>query len=231
MTVSRLRWDRNWRYYLGREVKTSLDVECTAFDYDPATPWNYQFWFPDGNFWLERTEHVVSVDRMVMLGGADALRIRPLLEVPVLAARNGFVRLKGTFGTEGLDKRPKYAESRFQLGCDVNRMLRLTTDSRWVKYDDPFLGLYSGYLSHFAEATWTFAPGASLALGFGVDPWVIDEVLNEYADIGRDAFLFARGATGATAKDNYYGLGPKIAAAEKALENERVVQIKAIVHF
>jgi hypothetical protein len=44
-------------------------------------------------------------------------------------------------------------------------------------------------------------------------------------------FLFARGATGATAKDNYYGLGPKIAAAERALENERVVQIKAIVRF
>jgi hypothetical protein len=231
MLVTRLQWDRNWRYYLAREVKTSLDVEYTAFDYDPATPWSYQLWFPDGNFWLERTEHVVSVDRMVMLGGADALRIRPMVEVPVLGARNGVVRWKGTFGTEALDKRPKYAENRLQLGLDVNRMLRLTTDSRWVKYDDPFLGLYSGYLCHFAEATWTFAPGASLALGFGVDPYVIDEVLNEYSDIGRDVFLFARGATGATAKDNYYGLGAKIAAAERALENERVVQIKAIVRF
>jgi len=231
MLVTRLAWDRNWRYYLAREVKTSLDVEYTAFDYDPATPWSYQLWFPDGNFWLERTEHVVSVDRMVMLGGADALRVKPMVEVPVLGARNGVVRWKGTFGTEALDKRPKYAENRLQLGLDVNRMLRLTTDSRWVKYDDPFLGLYSGYLCHFAEATWTFAPGASLALGFGVDPYVIDEVLNEYSDIGRDVFLFTRGATGATAKDNYYGLGAKIAAAERALENERVVQIKAIVRF
>jgi hypothetical protein len=34
-----------------------------------------------------------------------------------------------------------------------------------------------------------------------------------------------------TARDNYYGLGPKIAAAERALESERVVQLKAIVHF
>jgi len=231
MLVTRLAWDRNWRYYLAREVKTSLDVEYTAFDYDPATPWSYQLWFPDGNFWLERTEHVVSVARMVMLGGADALRVKPMVEVPVLGARNGVVRWKGTFGTEALDKRPKYAENRLQLGLAVNRMLRLTTDSRWVKYADPFLGLYSGYLCHFAEATWTFAPGASLALGFGVDPYVIDEVLNEYSDIGRDVFLFTRGATGATAKDNYYGLGAKIAAAERALENERVVQIKAIVRF
>ena len=168
---------------------------------------------------------------MVMLGGDRRAAHPARVEVPVLGARNGVVRWKGTFGTEGLDRRPKYAESRLQLGLDLNRMLRLTTDSRWVKYDDPFLGLHSGYLSHFAEATWTFAPGASFALGFGVDPWVVDEVLNEYSDIGRDVYLFARGASGATAKDNYYGLGPKIAAAEKALENERVVQIKAIVRF
>jgi hypothetical protein len=231
MTVGRLDWDRNWRYYLGREVKTTLGVEYTRFDYDPRTPWNYQLWFPDGNFWLERTEHVVSVDRMVMLGGEDALCIRPVIEVPLLAARNGRFRWKGTFESVALDRRPKYAESRFQLGLDLNRSLRLSTDSRWVKYDDPFLGLNSGYLSHFAQCAYTFAPGVSLALGLGVDPWVMDEVLNDYADIGRDVFLFARGASGATARDNYYGLGPKIAAAERALESERVVQLKAIVHF
>jgi hypothetical protein len=231
MTVARLDWDRNWRYYLGREVKTSLGVEFTSFDYDPRTPWNYQLWFPDGNFWLERTEHVVSVDRMVMLGGEDALCLRPVIEVPLLATRNGLLRWKGTFETVALGRRPKYAESRFQLGFDLNRSLRLSTDSRWVKYDDPFLGLDSGYLSHFAQCAYTFAPGVSLALGFGVDPWVMDDVLNDYADIGRDVFLFARGATGAAARDNYYGLGPKIAAAERALESARVVQLKAIVHF
>jgi hypothetical protein len=231
MTVARLDWDRNWRYYLGREVKTTLGVEFTRFDYDPRTPWNYQLWFPDGNFWLERTEHVVSVDRMVMLGGEDALCVRPVIEVPLFAARNGLFRWKGTFETVALDRKPKYSESRFQLGFDLNRSLRLSADSRWVKYDDPFLGLNSGYLSHFAQCAYTFAPGVSLALGFGVDPWVMDEVLNDYADIGRDVFLFARDANGATARDNYYGLGPKIAAAERALESERVVQLKAIVHF
>lgn len=231
MTVARLDWDRNWRYYLGREVKTTLGVEFTRFDYDPRTPWNYQLWFPEGNFWLERTEHVVSVDRMVMLGGEDALCVRPTIEVPLLAARNGLIRWKGTFETVALNRLPKYAESRVQLGFDLNRSLRLSTDSRWVKYDDPFLGLNSGYLSHFAQCAYAFAPGATLALGFGVDPWVMDEVLNDYADIGRDVFLFARGASGATARDNYYGLGPRIAAAERALEAERAVQLKAIVHF
>jgi len=231
MTVTRFDWERNWRYYLNREVKTTLSVEHTHFNYDPRTPWNHQLWFPDGNFWLERTEHVVSVDRMVMLGGEDALCVRPVIEIPLLAARNGLFRWKGTFATTDLGRLPKYAESRFQLGFDLSRSLRLSTDSRWVKYDDPFLGLYSGYLSHFAQCAYTFAPGASLALGFGVDPWIMDEVLNDYADIGRDVFLFARGASGAAARDNYYGLGPKIAAAERALESERVVQLKAIVHF
>ncbi len=231
MTVSRLTWDRNWRHYLDREVRTSLGVEFTNFDYDPRTPWDYQMWFPNGNFWLEHNEHVVSVDRLVMLGGADAVQVRPMVEIPVLARRNGVVRWKGTFDAVALDRQPKYAESIFQLGCDVTRALRFGTDSRWVKYDDPFLGLFGGYHSHYADLNYTFAPGITVELGFGVDPWVIDPPVNEYAPIGRDLFLFDRGANAATARTNYYGLGPKIAAAEKALENERRLQLKAIVRF
>jgi hypothetical protein len=231
MTVARFGWDRDWRYYLGRRVRTSLDLERTTFTYDARTPWGYQLWFPDGNLWLERTEHVVSVDRMVMLGGDDAVRTRTLLEVPFAARRNGVARWKGTFENVSLGRLPMYAENRLQVGLDLTRFLRLGADSRWVKYDAPFFGLESGYLSHFVDATYTFAPGATLALGFGVDPWVMDDAINDWADIGRDAYLFARGATGANAHDDYYGLGAKIGAAEKALENARVVQIKAVVHW
>jgi hypothetical protein len=231
MTIARLGWDRDWRYYLNRQVRTSIDLERTTFDYDGRTPWGWQLWFPDGNFWLERSEHVVSVDRMVMLGGDDAIRTRTLLEVPFAQRRNGVARWRGTFENVTLGRQPMYAETRLQLGFDLTRNVRLGADSRWVKYDAPFHGLESGFLSHFVDATYTFAPGATLALGFGVDPWIIDPVTNDWADIGRDAYLFARGATGANAHDDYYGLGSRIAAAEQALEDARVIQIKAVVHW
>ena len=87
MTEWRLRWDRNWRYYVGREVKTSLSLELTHFDYDPRTSWEYQMWFPTGNFWLEQSGQTVSIDRLTLLGESHAYRLRPSIEVPIRRAR------------------------------------------------------------------------------------------------------------------------------------------------
>jgi hypothetical protein len=230
MTIWRASWDRNWRYYLNREVKTGVAIEYTDFTYDPATPWSYQMWFPFGNFWLEHGEHVVSVDRMVMLGGDDVISTRPSLEIPWWGSRNGLVRWNGVFNCAGL-RVPKYAESIFRVGLDLTRLIRLNTDSRWVKYDDPVLGLHDGFVDHFLELDYRFAPSISLALSFGVDPYVIDPATNDWAYIGRDLFLFERGANGSVAESNYYGLGQNIAAAEKALRDERRFQIKGTVNF
>jgi hypothetical protein len=166
-----------------------------------------------------------------MLGGNDVVSLRPVVEVPVLARRNGVVRMLGRYNSMSIDRQPKYAETVLQLGFDLTPNLRLDADSRWAKYDDPVLQLRSGYLSHFQELTYRFAPNIQVALGFGVDPWVIDPPVNQYAPIGRDLFLFARGANGAVAEQNYLSLGQAIAAAERALEDERRVQLEAIIHF
>ncbi len=237
MTVWSAGWDRNWRYYLNREVKTTIDFEYTAFDYDPATPWSSQLWFPTGNFWLEGGEHKVRFDRMGLLGGNDVVTWQPRLEVPVFRTRNVTFEYAGTFDGVKLGNLPEYAESIFRIGLDVTPRLRFSTDSRWVKYDNPALGLFAGYMSHFADFTYTFGPGVTVSLSAGVDPWVLDPVTNEYGNIGRDAFLFDRGATGARAETNYYSLGTfdgtpgLIDQAERTLEKERRVQVEAIVRF
>lgn len=235
-----LDWDRNWRYYLNREVKTRLGVEFFDFDYDPRTPWGYQLWFPTGNFWLENGEHLVSFDRLTMLGGNDVASVKTGVTIPIreLGRRIGPVRLdnatfeyRGTLNFESLDRRPRYAESIFRFGIDLGPSLRLNTDSRWAKYDDPRLQLGRGYLDHFGELVYRFAPGIDVALSAGVDPWVIDPITNEYAYIGRDQFLFAQGANAGTAETNFFGLGRSIIAAEHALRAERRIQVKANVVF
>lgn len=237
MTVWSAGWDRNWRYYLNREVKTTVDLEYTAFDYDPRTPWRAQLWFPTYNFWLEGGEHEVEFGRLTLLGGADALSWKPRLHVPVFRQRNVTFEYAGTFNGVSLDKLPRYAESIFRIGVDVTPQVRFSTDSRWAKYDHPGLGLFGGYVSHFADLTYTFAPGIQVSLSAGVDPWVLDPVTNEYAGIGRDLFLFERGATGGRAETSYFSLGAFdgvpgfIGQAERALEKERRVQVEAIVRF
>ena len=166
-----------------------------------------------------------------MLGEAQVIRIRPRLEVPIASRRDVRFVYRGTLETTALDTNPRYAESRFQFGFDVSKLMRFNVDTRWAKYDAPALGLSSGYVSSFAEALVRFAPGIQLSLGFGVDPNVLDPVTNAFADIGRDQYLFDRGANGFIAETNYLSLAPQIHAAEQALQDERRIQVQAIVRF
>jgi hypothetical protein len=230
-TTGYLGWDRNWRYYLDREVRTTIDLEWTHFSYDERTAWEHQIWFPTGNLWLESGQHLVSLDRLTVLGEKQAIRLRPVLEVPLRAKRDVRFTYRGTLSGVGLGKRPRYAESIFQLGFDLSRTVRFNSDTRWVKYDTPALGLGSGYVSEFAEIVVRIAPTMHVSFGWGVDPNVLDPNTNEYAYIGRDVFLNQRGANGYIAEIDYLSLAPQIAAAEQALQDEDRFQIQAVVRF
>ncbi|MEO5618487.1 MAG: glycogen-binding domain-containing protein [Candidatus Eisenbacteria bacterium] len=231
MAEWRLRWDRNWRHYLGREVRTSIGIELTDFDYDPRTTWEYQMWFPTGNLWLQQNGQVVGVDRLTLLGEERAYRTRSSLEVPIRRRGNVDFHWRGDFTGVKLGLRPRYSENIFQLGFDVARALRFSNDTRWVKYDVPALRLDRGYLSNFAQLVYRFSDGIHLGLGWGVAPSVLDPVTNEFANIGRERYLYDRNANGWFGENNWLSLAPQISAAEKALQNERRLQVEAVVHF
>ncbi len=231
MKEFRLRWDRNWRYYLGREVRTSVALELTHFDYDPRTTWEYQMWFPTGNMWLQQDGQVVSVDRLTLLGESKAFRLRPSLDVPIRRRRNVDFHWRGDFTGVKLGLRPRYAENRFLFGFDVSEALRFSNDTRWVKYDAPALKLDRAYVSNFVQLLYRFADGIHIGLGWGVAPLVLNPATNEFADIGREQYLYDRHANGYIAETNWLSLAPQISAAERALQNERRLQIEAVVHF
>lgn len=236
MFVWDLAWDRNWRHYLDREVKSRVEFQLTSFDYDPRTSWQYQLWFPTGNFWLENQGQLVSIDRLTALGSKSVMRLRPSVAVPFWYARRARFDWRGTFSwadSEGvsLSRGPRYAESIFRVGFDLNPALRLTNDTRWVKYDAPELGLGRSYFSQFTELKYLFSPSISLAFGVGVDPNVLDPVTNEFAPIGRDVYLNNQNASGYIAETSYSSLAPQISAAEKRLQDEKRIQLQAVVHF
>lgn len=227
----RFRWDRNWRYYLGREVRTSIGLELTDFTYDPRTAWEYQMWFPTGNMWLQQDGQVVGVDRLTLLGEEKAYRLRPSLDVPIRRARNVDFHWRGDFTGVKLGLRPRYAENVFQLGFDLTPALRFSNDTRWAKYDAPALKLDRGYVSNFVQLAYRFAEGVHIGMGWGVSPSVLDPVTNEFANIGREQYLYDRNANGWFAETNWLSLAPQISAAEKALQNERRLHLEAVVHF
>jgi hypothetical protein len=93
------------------------------------------------------------------------------------------------------------------------------------------LDLDDRWRSFFTELAFTPGSGIRISLSYGVDPWAIDDPVNEYAYIGRDLFLFGNGATGRAAATNYRGLGPIIAAAEEKLQDDKTVALEAVVRF
>ena len=60
---------------------------------------------------------------------------------------------------------------------------------------------------------------------------MLDPVTNEFANIGRERYLYDRNANGWFGETNWLSLAPQISAAEKALQNERRLQIEAVVRF
>ncbi|MCC6651365.1 MAG: hypothetical protein IT348_09490 [Candidatus Eisenbacteria bacterium] len=231
MTEWKLSWERNWRYYLGRPVQSKLDVTWTNFHYDTRTAWEHQMWFPNGNFWLESGQHVVSVARMALLGEPQAVQVSPTIEIPIRRADAMTLVLAGNYAGVRLDKKPRYAETIARFGFDWTRAIRLQTDWRWAKYDVPALRLSNGYLSQFTEAVYRFAPDVTVSLGFGVDPWVLDRNTNEYAYIGRETFLEDLNANGFIAETDWLSLAPQLSAAEKRLQNTKRIQVKGTVRF
>jgi len=90
---------------------------------------------------------------------------------------------------------------------------------------------YRSFGAHFVEVVYSLNAKSDLSLGFGVDPWILYPVTNEYADIGWDFFLFERGASPGDAARDPVGLGRRIEDAERALERERRLSLEARVRF
>jgi len=212
-------------------LRIGFDAEFIDFDYDAGTPWSAQFWFADRNFWLEHGEHRLPVSRFVQLGGDDVTTWSPWLEWTVDPGPPIVFRYEGHYYATRAERKPLLYESFFRLGIPITKRLRLDSDTRWALYDDPVLALHEGFAETFAELSYAFTPGIVVGLSYGVDPHVLDVVTNEYGAIGRNEFLYAQGATPTVARDRYLNLGNVLPRAERALEDERRVQLEAIVRF
>ena len=232
--------NRAWKYiadvrrevaWRGRPVDLGLGLEAWDFRYDPKAPWDTQLWFDRRNFWLEAGEHVVAYERLVFLGGEDAVFWRPHVGYDVWRAPDIRLEYDGTIAASGFDREPKYVQSLVRATWTIRPRWTFGTDLRFVKYNDPVLDLNDAYNETFVALKHVVKEGIEVSLGYGVDPWVLDGPVNEYASIGRDAYLFGLGANAETARTNFLGLRDRILGAESALANARLFQLQAIVRF
>ena len=233
VSTYRLHLSRKWTPFadVKAPVRAGSSFEFFDFTYDREAPWTTQIWFDDRNFWLDRGEDKVSYDRLVLLGGNDAFVWKPEITVRVPNSREIDVSYFGTIGSDAVGGAPKYLESIFKITGRPTRDWVATWDSRLVKYDVPALELSESYFSTFFEIAYEPVEQVSFAISWGVDPYVIDGPVNEYAYIGRDEFLFEQGADATAARSDFYGLADRIRAAETALEDENRIQFEARLEF
>lgn len=239
-------------------VEGEVDVEQSWFDYPHGAVWETQFWFRRHNFWLD--EDKARFDRLTLLGADRGSRLRLALSAPLWRKRNLVGSLRFTLASPGFDRAPRYLETVLRFGIDVGGGLELRTHSRLATYRrfstaDPVVvsalgpgphleaGVlaardypdaehdYRSFGAHFVELVYPLSARSDIALGFGVDPFVVYEVRNEYMDIGWDAFLFDNGASPADAFTNPVHLGQNLEGAERALERERRITLEARLRF
>ena len=90
---------------------------------------------------------------------------------------------------------------------------------------------YKNYGAHFIEVVYAISSRSDIALGFGVDPWVLYRIRNQYMDIGWDQFVFSNGASQADAFADPEQLGARLEQAEGSLESERRLMLEARLRF
>jgi hypothetical protein len=236
-------------------VTARLDVEHHWFRIPAEAVWATQFWLRSGNPWLE--EDVAGIDRVTLLGTRTAALVRLHAGGLVWPARRVRFESHSTWAAPGFDRAPRHVEEILRFAVPLASKLELRTHSRLAVYrrfeprdaagvarlgagarieaGDIDLGGVAvrrstrTFGAHFVECVYALSPRSDLALGFGVDPWIVYETTNEYAPIGWDEFLFDR--IGRDLSLDPAALGRRIEAAERALERERRLTLEARLRF
>lgn len=235
-------------------ITARLEAEQDWFRVPDAGGSPAQFWLRSGNFWLD--QDVVGLDRLTLLGAGQAARLQLHAARLVWPHRGWQAETHLTWAAPGLDAAPRAVENVSRLTVPLGGPLSLRGHARFVTYRwfqpvdaaaltrfgagrrietgaPDFRGVqvdhtYRGFWNHFVELVYSVNARSDVALGFGVDPFIVYEVTNEYAPIGWDEFIFEQGATPALDPSS---LGARLQAAETALEDERRLVLEARLRF
>ena len=146
--------------------------------------------------------------------------------------------IKNKFAHHGLIYEPKFIENIIVLKYDIAKKWQLNIDTRMPYYNDPFLELITDFendedvfISNYCEISYNLSDNIWLALGYGVNPLIINSVTDEFYDRGREEYLDTVGGLPEYLESYYGGFGEKIREAETMLMNENRITLQAMIKF
>jgi len=148
------------------------------------------------------------------------------------------MNLKNKFAQHALLTEPKFIENIVVLKYDIAEKWKLNIDTRIPYYNDPFLELITDFendkdvfISNYSEISYHLSDNIWVALGYGVNPLIINSVTDEFYNRGREEYLDTVGGLPEYLESYYGGFGEKIRKAETLLMNEKRISIQAVVKF
>jgi hypothetical protein len=239
-------------------VQLQVQVAQDWFTYPQGATWQTQFWFRRHNPWLD--EDVAGLQRFTLLGEETAATGVLQIDALLREQREIGLSYRLQLAAPGWHRAPRSIENVLRLRFALSADLSLRTHTRLVTYrrfetQDPSVVDVLGpgphieagpwaqqnladarhdhvsRWSHFIELVYEISSRSDIALGFGVDPWVLYTVRNEYMDIGWEQFVYAAGAGPAEAYADPEHLATRLGDAEAQLERERRLTLEARLRF
>jgi len=239
-------------------LQASLHFEQHWMQYPAGADWATQFWFRRHNAWLD--EDVAGLERFPLLGENTAAVVRLQVDALLSKRHDVHTQLRLLYAAPGLHRAARSLESVLRFSVRMPGDLSLRTHSRLATYrrfatqdavvvstlgpgphieagslargDYPDVSHdYKSYLAHFIELVYEISSRSDISLGFGVDPWVLYGVRNEYMDIGWQQFVFDEGAGPQQAFAEPERLGVLLENAEASLQHERRIMLEARLRF
>jgi len=133
---------------------------------------------------------------------------------------------------------PKFIESIVIFEYSLSDKWMLKTDTRIPYYNDSFLNLKTDFtenedtfIANYFEVSYHLSKNAWIAIGYGLNPFSMDAVTDQFHYRARDEYLNSVGELPSHLESYYGGIGEKMRQAETSLMNEKRISIQAIIKF
>ena len=124
---------------------------------------------------------------------------------------------------------PLHGSARAYADVGVYRSFYVYGDARLSWYDRNAWGVNDTFLDLYVEGGYR-GEYITLSAGFGLDPWVFDPVIGEFADIGRSEFL-RQAIAGGVRRSDATEIGAALIELERALEDVNLFKLECIIEL
>ena len=181
----------------------------------------------------------LSFSKYTLLGYKSGVLYESLIKYSFSFLNNDFeTAIKNSFAQNSLFSKPKFVENIFMLKYNLSDRWIFKINTRVPYYNDNFLDLKTDFsnnqdvfISSYYEIMFYLTKDAWFSIGYGVNPYIINPVTDQFYYRGREDYLNNISNLPDYLNSYYGGFGEKLREAEKSLMTNNQILIQAVINF